>query len=143
MDLKPGWDFTKEKDRAIARDMMERDQPQLIIGSPPCTAFSSLQKMNEAKWRGQPGKEKQRHKVWSEAVKHAEFCLELYRYQLQHGGRFLHEHPLGASSWGIVAMQSLLQDSRVMQVKADMRRFGMNCEEWDQALYQETHQVRH
>lgn len=41
------------------------------------------------------------------------------------GRAFLHEHPMGASSWALPAMQSLLQDSRVIEVKANMCRFGM------------------
>ena len=34
-----------------------------------------------------------------EARRHLEFCVMLYRDQLARGKHFLHEHPLGASSW--------------------------------------------
>lgn len=106
-----------------------RDQAQLVIGSPPCTAFSTLQKIHEVKWRGRPNKERMRQKVWKQAVKRVECCIELYKHQLKHGRRFLHVHPLGATSWGLPVVQSLLQDVRVMQIKADTCRFGMTSAE--------------
>lgn len=73
MGLKTGWDFTKEKDTLCARETIIRDQPHLVIGSPPCMASSTLQKMNEANWRGRPNKERKRQAAWNEAVKHVEF----------------------------------------------------------------------
>lgn len=74
------------------------------------------------KWSGDTQKEKTRHNIWKESVAHVEFCIELYRHHLNKGGRFLHENPLGASSWAIASMHALLQ------VKADMCRFGMTQE---------------
>lgn len=126
MDFQTGWDVTKEEDSARGREMVFREQAQLIIGSPPCTAFSTLQ--NEATWRGQPSKEMKRQQTWTEAACRVDFCVELYKHQLEHGRSFLHEHPLGASSWALPAMQESLQ---VMQIKADMCRFGMVYEETD------------
>ena len=34
------WDFTKRSDRRAARDLIYTDNPDWVIGSPPCTAFS-------------------------------------------------------------------------------------------------------
>lgn len=102
--------FTKEKERMRAHEIVHRDQRQLIIGSPPCTAFPTLQKINEAKWRGRPSKEKKGQELLKEAVSHMEFCVSMI---------------MGLAS----QTQALLQDKRVMQIKADMCRFGMICEE--------------
>lgn len=110
---------------------IQHDQPELIISSPPCTVFSVLQKMNEAKWRGNENKEYKRKKAWRGVARHVKFCVELYKYQMKNGRRFLHVHPLGATSWALRAMQSLRQDSRITQIKADMCRFGMSHTESD------------
>lgn len=130
MDLKIGWDFTKEKGRAW--EAIQRYQPQLIIGSPPppppCTAFSSLQKMSEAKWRGNATQEKMRRSAWKEAVEHMEFCV------MEKRRRFLNEHLLGATSKGFPALQPLTQDSGFIQIKPDMCRFGMTREELGGAM---------
>ena len=34
------WDFTKRSDRKLARDLLNQQDPEWIIGAPPCTAFS-------------------------------------------------------------------------------------------------------
>ena len=40
MDLTTGWDFTLEADRKRAEDYVDREKPLVLIGSPPCVAFS-------------------------------------------------------------------------------------------------------
>ena len=39
------WDFTRARDRLKAWKLIKRDRPYLIVGSPPCTAFSVLQNL--------------------------------------------------------------------------------------------------
>ena len=36
------WDFTKAQDRHEARARIAAEKPYMVIGSPPCTAFSAL-----------------------------------------------------------------------------------------------------
>lgn len=79
----------------------------------------------EEVWKGDMHNEKVRDHTWRQGVKQVEFGLELYKHQVNNGCRFLHEHPLGATPWAIAPMQALLQDHRVMQIKADMCRFNM------------------
>ncbi len=88
------WDFDSKvmRDRAMAKVKSER--PQLLIGSPMCTAFSTYQRKN--KLIRDPvtvAAEKRR------AVEHLSFCVELYKEQLKHGRFFLHEDPAYATSW--------------------------------------------
>ena len=88
------WDFDEKvmRERAMARVKSER--PQLLIGSPMCTAFSTWQRINNLiRDPVTVAAEKRR------AVQHLSFCVELYREQLKHGRYFLHEHPAYASSW--------------------------------------------
>ena len=34
------WNFCKREDRRLARDMIEKQNPDWILGAPPCTAFA-------------------------------------------------------------------------------------------------------
>ena len=43
-DLSNGWNFDKHIDRRKAFEQIQREQPKLLIGSPPCTYFSALQR---------------------------------------------------------------------------------------------------
>ena len=40
------WDFRKSADRERARAQIRREKPFLVVGSPPCTEFSSVQNLN-------------------------------------------------------------------------------------------------
>ena len=43
------WDFSKASDRQEARTKLRVEKPKWLIGSPPCTYFSSLMNLNFAK----------------------------------------------------------------------------------------------
>ena len=51
MDIKNGFDFDLAADRNNAWDSILRDEPKLVIGSPPCTFFSRLQELNKHMYR--------------------------------------------------------------------------------------------
>ena len=42
MDLATGWDSDRAEDRRRAWARLKLEQPHLVVGSPPCTMFSSL-----------------------------------------------------------------------------------------------------
>ena len=48
LDLITGFDFNKKEDRDRAWEIVKRDEPMLVVGSPECKMFSSLQNMS--KW---------------------------------------------------------------------------------------------
>jgi hypothetical protein len=115
------WDFTKASNRKQARLEIAEEKPDLLVGSPPCTDCSIL---NRA-WnfpRMDP-KEVARRRI--AASIHLTFCCQLYLDQIAAGRYFLHEHPLSADSWthpGIVHVQT---KENVATVKSDMCQFGM------------------
>ena len=76
-DLTEGWDFKIKAHREAAMKYQEDHQPLVLIGSPPCTAFSQLQTLNPTT------KESQRK--WNEGVEHVRFVITLYRRQMQAG----------------------------------------------------------
>ena len=45
MDLTTGWDFNLASHRAKAEAYVDREKPLVLIGSPPCVAFSQLQSL--------------------------------------------------------------------------------------------------
>ena len=45
MDLTTGWDFTIAEHRHRAEIYVDQRKPLVLIGSPPCVAFSQLQTM--------------------------------------------------------------------------------------------------
>ena len=99
------WDFSKSADRVEARNLVKRDQPDWIIGSPPCTAFSVLNiGMNFP--RMDPGEVERRV---TEGLVHLKFVCQLYRHQRKHGRWFLHEHPSNALSWKAKPIRRMLK----------------------------------
>ena len=65
MDLMTGWDFDRKAHRDAAIELIRRTKPKLVIGSPDCTMYSSLQHMNS--------RSADRQKKWIRARKHLSF----------------------------------------------------------------------
>ena len=82
-----------------------------------CTMFSQLQ--NVTKWN-----ETKQHK-WCEAVKNIQFMIKVYQYQITQGRCFLHEHPAGATSWGLSEVQELMNKSDILTTIADQCMYGL------------------
>ena len=48
MDLTTGWDFTRRGHQLKAERLLDQQKPFVLIGSPPCTAFTQLQSQSPA-----------------------------------------------------------------------------------------------
>ena len=94
---------------------MRESQPILLIGSPMCTAFSTWQRLNDA--RSTDVEATQR--AFAEACRHIKFVASLYQEQLNDGRCFLHEHPQFASSWALPCMKELARQPGVAVITAD------------------------
>ena len=115
------WNFSLRADRRLAREFIEAEDPDWIIGSPPCTAFSNWNHgMNYRKMK--PERVKQ---MLDEGRVHLNFMASLYRRQINRGKYFLHEHPAGAQSWKEPQITSLLNDPSVHTVVAHQCMFGL------------------
>ena len=86
------WDFTKRADRKLARELINKLDPEWVLGAPPCTAFSlwnhgiNYKKINKEKV----------HAMMEEGRLHLRFACSLYRRQIARSKFFLHEHPTSA-----------------------------------------------
>ena len=127
LDLTNGWDFTKPEDRRRAWKLLKSSTPYVVVGSPPCTLFSMLQELNLYIHRNDPEWLAGFECRWQEAVQHIEFCAHVYRWQLNNGRHFIHEHPRDAKSWELEFIQDLLKDPRVTWLEGHMCQFGMTA----------------
>ena len=115
------WDFTKRADRKLARDLIDRENPDWLIGSPPCTSFSiwnyamNFPKMNPEQVKASV----------EEGKLHLRFMASLYRKQMLKGKFFLHEHPATALSWKEPEITALLADPAVQSVVAHQCMYGL------------------
>ena len=90
---------------------------------PECTQFSSLQMRSEGK-QTEEGR-RRRERLYKEAVAHIQFMVEIYRYQMEMGRHFIHEHPLTATSWQLREIRELMADPRVHRVGTDQCMMGL------------------
>ena len=60
-----------------------------------------------------------------EARRHLHFVISLYEIQLAQKRHFLHEHPVGASSWKDRYMERLLSRSNVGTTVSDQCMYGL------------------
>ena len=114
------WDFRLESNRRQARELLRVQKPILLIGSPECTAYSVWQRLNE---QATTTPEKYR-RAKIEADVHMRFVCSLYIEQLERGDYFLHEHPMGASSWKLPCIQNIMRMSGVATSVCDQCQYG-------------------
>ena len=79
------WDLGRKDVQARVTRMVEEGKPLFIVGSPPCTAFSSMQNITIGKRC--PDKVADERKV---AEAHMRFCMKLYRMQVKGNRFFVH-----------------------------------------------------
>ena len=114
------WDFSRRGDRKEALQYVQQNKPTWIIGSPPCTAFCRLQglvvpKMDPVRVA----------KMLKEARRHLHFVISLYRLQLAGNRHFLHQHPVGATSWKDPHVEKIWGHPRVGTTVADQCTYGL------------------
>ena len=115
------WDFSKARDRAEAMRLIETEDPDWIVGSPPCTAFSLLNVgLNFPKMPVEDVKRRVK-----DGLVHLKFVCQLYRQQIRRGKWFLHEHPATAMSWKTKPIERMLRMSGVLTVDMDQCMFGL------------------
>ena len=108
------WDFNDSRQRQRAEQLLEDQQPLLLIGSPMCTAFPTWQRINNLIRSPVTVAAELRR-----AKQHLEFSVELYSEQTKAGRYFVHERPAYASSWQTDIMESMMKDKGVVKATCD------------------------
>ena len=117
------WDFLKASDRRRCWERLKAEDPWVVIGSPPCTAFSVLN-TGLNKNRGDPV---ERERKMAEGKVLLGFALGVYAWQVKRGKYFLHEHPASASSWTTQEVEAVRRMDSVSTVTCDACVFGMKA----------------
>ena len=120
------WDLRKSEVRRRLREFVRTTKPFMLIGSPPCTAFSILQNL-----RRQDRDPVRMAQELEDAKQHIRFCIELYMEQIRGGRCFLHEHPENATSWKMPEVVELAAQAGVEMVTCDMCAYGMKTVDKD------------
>ena len=134
MGLKVGWsldittvdvdgrngDFNEVEMRNTAVRKLLEDEPLLLIGSPMCIAFGTMNNLNYPKMCPEEVKRRMEH-----GRRHLEFCAKLYAMQWRAGRYFLHEHPEGASSWHEDCIVKLFKKEGVVKVNGDQCMYSL------------------
>ena len=97
----------------------------MVFGSPPCTAFIALQRIN---------KNRRPAEIIAKEIaagrQHLKFTMRLYEEQAKNGRYFLHEHPHTASSWATEEVMHMSTMPSVEVAVCHMCRFGMmSCDQ--------------
>ena len=79
------WDLSQPKNIARLKKFIREGQPYVVIGSPPCTEFSSLK--NFMKHSRDP---EEARAAMAKATKHMQTCVEVYIMQIEAGRYFVH-----------------------------------------------------
>ena len=94
----------------------------MLIGSPPCSAFSPLQNLSKHK-----RSEKDIEDQMREGRAHIRFMMKLYAEQARNARYFLHEHPATATSWALDEVKVISEMPGVYKVLCHMCAFGMKA----------------
>jgi len=116
------WDFAQADMRQRARDKLDRDEPGLVVGSPPCTKRSPWAQVND---KIRDPETVRREKV--EADLHLAFMAEIYETQARAGRYFLHEHPATATSWETPPLRCVLAMQGTETVIGDQCMYGQTA----------------
>ena len=114
------WDSTKASHRKEARQKIADENPDWVIGAPPCGPFSMLNWNNNFKRMT----ESEIRRVLTQGRCHLSFAAQIYRDQHARGKFFLHEHPATAESWKEEVIKRLLKLPGVGTTIADQCMFN-------------------
>ena len=92
------FDFLQKHDREMAKRMLRRDKPRLMVLSPPCTAFSQASNMN-----GGPTPE-----ALAEGIELFRFAIEMAVLQNRLGGVYVLENPQTSKAWQLPDIADLV-----------------------------------
>ena len=116
LDLRTGWDLDNPRHVAAAWKYLREAKPYLLLGSPECKAFSTMQIMNKS------------NPAYAEThrrgMKHLKLVCEMYQHQIENGRLFIHEHPWYATSWGVGAMKTITKQKGVLTAYVDQCMYG-------------------
>ena len=80
LDLTNEWNFNLEENRQGVWDYIVKHKSLVVIGSPMCTMFSTLQNMRNISSEG----DAKYNSNYNNALEHLKFCINIYKHQDKH-----------------------------------------------------------
>ncbi|CAE7031422.1 unnamed protein product [Symbiodinium sp. CCMP2592] len=117
------WDLSKDSHVNELFELLEREEPKFLGGSPPRGPLSSLQQVVDASAKVAPSA---RREAVERDQKHLRTTVRAYWTQVNAGRYFLHEHPSGARSWEEPEVKELKADPRVFEVRGPTCRWSLS-----------------
>ena len=114
------WDLSLEDDRAEIRRVQNREQPELLAGSPPSDDITSL--LNTCVESREISKFENRENRATDQ----NLCASL-QVAVAMQKHFVHEHPKDSASWEMPEVQSLVSDPRVRSIDGPMCRWSLKA----------------
>ena len=103
------WDLSLKDDRAELRRVQNREQPELLAGS-PCVESQEISKLKTERIEPQ-----------------IRTFVQAYKLQMAMQKHFVHEHPKDSTSWEMPKIQSLVSDPRVHIIDGPMCRWSLKA----------------
>ena len=110
------WDLSLEDDRAEFRRVQNREQPELLAGSPPSDDFNSL--LNSCV---------ESQEISKRIEPQVRTCVQAYKLQMATQKHFVHEHPKDSTSCEMPEVQSFVNDQRVHSIDVPMCRWSLKA----------------
>ena len=107
------YDLRCPADQRLVRRLLQRDRPEMLVVSPPCTLFSIANTTG-----------RHRDAELQSAIEMVRFALELCLLQLRAGRHFIFEHPLTSRAWSLPCMKWFTEQAGVMLTSFDQCQFG-------------------
>ena len=109
------WDLSLEDDRAVLQRVQNREQPELLAGSPPGDDFYSL--LNSCV------ESQEISKLKTERIEpQIRTCVQAYMLQMAMQKHFVHEHPKNSAGWDMPEVQSLVSDPRSLKARGSNKK---------------------
>ena len=123
LDLVTGWDFRQLQWRVLSLGLLTLLQIRVLIISPPCTAFSALQRM----WNFKRMTPEVVAAKLAEGMLYVRHAMDCARKQYTGGRLFVFEHPASASSWDTEEVRRVAALPNVMCITFDQCMMGLKA----------------
>ena len=119
-DLKTGYNLRLTRDLNRMWKELSADDPELLMGSPPCTPFSPLQELNFPKMDFEAAVT-----LVGEGLEHVVTTCQAAKWQYRRGKVFVVEHPLRSKAWDEECMLELMGLPGVHVCVVDQCAYGL------------------
>ena len=124
-DLELGWDLLRVQNQKEVIRYLVSERPGLVILSPPCTQFSSLQNLSYQTHFSSQQRFDAHLRELRDARRLLQFCVRVCLLCIRLQLCFVFEHPWGATSWSERCLSQLVGRDDTWLARGDQCMFGL------------------